>query len=116
RDAGGNDRTPTGRELAALARDEVEARVSRIRVLRDHRSLAQEADGDLDQRAVEVAGSARASATRNGANRRTSRCGRRARMKTPSARSARRSIGGPSAYSSASLPPCEYGTSSSTTS
>ena len=49
------------------------------------------------------------SAMRNSAYRRTSRSGSRARTNTPSARSSRRSIGGPSAYNVESTAPCSYG-------
>src|SRR5262249_44556217 len=90
-------------KLVPVARGQVEPRVSRVGAFGQDRVLPQAADGQLDH-ALERASDSD-SATRYRANRRTSRIGRWARMKTPSSRSARSSTGIPSAYSSASRPP-----------
>ena len=77
----------TWRELVALAGDEVEARVALVGACGQDRVVAEARDRNLDH----------AADTRKRAKRRTSRCGSRARMRTPSSRSVRDSIGGPSA-------------------
>ncbi len=89
--AGGHDTSLARPELDPFARDEVEAGIAGVRASRNGRIVANERDRQLDH------GSATASRTRNGARRRSSRSGSRARMKTPSARSSRSSIGGPRA-------------------
>src|SRR5205823_10390384 len=105
----GRDRGPLPRaELDALAGREIEPRVVLVRALGDDRVLAEPHDRQLDH---EVARSAFfASATRNGAKRRSSRRGRRALTSTPSSESSRSSIGAPSAYSSDSVAAWACGT------
>src|SRR6185503_1669007 len=105
-DPGSHQRTLPGAELVALAGDEVEAGVAWVGPGGECGVVAKPRDRDFDH----------AADTRKRAKRRTSRSGSRARIRTPSSRSVRDSIGGPSAYSSASLLPSEYGSSSSTSS
>ena len=93
REAGADERPLPRSELVPLAGGQVEAGVARVRALGQHRVRVQAADRKLDH----ALDRASASAIRNGAKRRTSRRGRRARTKTPSGRSARSSTGVPSA-------------------
>jgi hypothetical protein len=96
RDPGADERPLARRQLVVLAGDEVEAGVARVRSPGQDGVVPQPRDGDLDH-AAGVARRPRVSATRNRANRFVSRAGRRARISTPSSRSIRDSIGGPSA-------------------
>ena len=75
-------------ELVPVAGGEVETCVADVRPRREHRVGSQPRDRELDHAA---------GVTRKRANRRTSRSGKRALISTPSSRSVRDSIGGPSA-------------------
>ena len=94
-DAGSDERALARAELVPLARDEVEPGVAGIGARRQDGVVAEPRDGQVDHAAGELCG--RSLATRKRAKRRTSRAGRRARISTPSSRSTRASIGGPSA-------------------
>ena len=95
-----HERTRARRELDALAGREVHPRVAAVRARRDDSAVAHLLDLEPDRHALSRC--ERDSATRNGANRRSSRRGRRAITSTPSGVSSRSSTGAPSAYSSAS--------------
>src|SRR5205814_10222860 len=84
------------RQRRLLARGEIEAGVARVGGLRQNGVVVQTPDRKLDQRAP-ATGVSTAAAPRYGAKRRSCARGRRARMKTPSGRSIRSSIGAPSA-------------------
>src|SRR5262249_32193609 len=96
RETRSHSRTRARGKFEALACGEVETCIPLVRALGDDRVLPKTPDCQLDQRA-RVARSERASATRYRANRRTSRCGSRARTSTPASWSSRASIGAPSA-------------------
>ena len=93
REAGADERPLPRSELVPLAGGEIEPGIPGVGALGKHRVRVHALDRQLDHALVRAS----ASAIRNGAKRRTSRRGNRARTKTPSGRSARSSTGVPSA-------------------
>src|SRR5262245_44609720 len=96
RKAGADQGSLARTERDPFARSEVEARVAVVGLPRQDGILAQSRDREIDHR-CDVAVVDVESATRYEAKRRTSRCGRRALIRTPSSVSRRSSIGAPSA-------------------
>ena len=94
RDPRADDRALARRELDALARGEIEPRVAVVGLRRERRRrrAAARPGASITRSLPRDAGSARRPRRGSGANRRTSRCGSRARISTPSrCPSARRS-------------------------